>query len=126
MGRVRRAMGALLDAQGAERELSRLRAVVRVQEREIARLRERVDQLQREQGQARETGTPYFRNAPVAEAKGLVVDEAECIGCGTCEAICPEAFVMVDRVARVVEGGDEVEGVDEAIGACPVQCIRRS
>ncbi|NCN07697.1 ferredoxin [Candidatus Falkowbacteria bacterium] len=52
-----------------------------------------------------------------------------CIGCGTCEAVCPEVFKMEDkddRIIAVVQKADyktNKDKVDEAITACPVQAI---
>jgi len=54
------------------------------------------------------------------------VDEEECIGCGSCEEICPEVFEIDEETdkARVIrsEGGPE-DLIDEAIESCPVDCI---
>lgn len=52
-----------------------------------------------------------------------------CIGCGTCESICPAVFKIKeqdDRIIAVVSEADysaEKEKIDEAIAACPVQAI---
>lgn len=52
-----------------------------------------------------------------------------CIGCGTCESICPEVFKIEDkndRIIAVVHEADYVahkDKIDESIGACPVQAI---
>jgi len=52
-----------------------------------------------------------------------------CIGCGTCEAICPAVFKVEEidgkMMAKVLEADydAEKEKVDEAIAACPVQAI---
>ncbi|MDO8669795.1 MAG: ferredoxin [Candidatus Buchananbacteria bacterium] len=52
-----------------------------------------------------------------------------CIGCGTCESICPEVFKMEekdDRIIAVVKEADYAlhkDKVDESIVACPVQAI---
>lgn len=52
--------------------------------------------------------------------------EDECIACGSCEEICPEVFQVNESLgyAQVVnpEGASE-EKVQEAIDACPTQCI---
>ena len=53
-----------------------------------------------------------------------------CIGCGTCEAICPEVFKMEDvdgkMIAKVLDADyDALKGkIDEAINACPVTSIK--
>ncbi len=52
-----------------------------------------------------------------------------CIGCGTCEAICPEVFkleMVGDKMLAVVQKTDYAahkEKIDESIAACPVQAI---
>jgi len=52
-----------------------------------------------------------------------------CIGCGTCEAVCPSVFKVQDvdgkMIAVVLEADYEAEkvSIDESIGACPVQAI---
>lgn len=52
-----------------------------------------------------------------------------CLGCGTCEAICPNVFKVQEvdgkMMATVQEADYEAEKdkIDEAIGACPVQAI---
>ncbi|MFA5124918.1 MAG: ferredoxin [Patescibacteria group bacterium] len=57
-----------------------------------------------------------------------LVSEA-CIACGTCEAVCPAVFKVVEvegkPIATVLEADYEAEKakIDEAIGACPVQAI---
>ncbi|MFA6919358.1 MAG: ferredoxin [Patescibacteria group bacterium] len=52
-----------------------------------------------------------------------------CIACGTCEAICPAVFKVQDsdgKMIAVVQDADfeaNRAGIDESIGACPVQAI---
>lgn len=52
-----------------------------------------------------------------------------CLGCGTCEAICPNVFKVADVGGRMIATVQEVdyqaekEKIDEAIGACPIQAI---
>lgn len=59
-------------------------------------------------------------------SKRVTIEEEECIGCGSCEEICPEVFELDEETdkARVIkpEGGPE-ERIEEAIGTCPVDCI---
>ena len=59
-------------------------------------------------------------------SKRVFIDEGECIGCGSCESICPEVFVMNEETekAEVVkpEGGPE-DLIQEAMETCPVECI---
>ena len=56
----------------------------------------------------------------------VYVDEEECIGCGSCEEICPDVFVLNEDTekAEVInhEGGPE-DLIEEAVEACPVECI---
>ncbi len=58
--------------------------------------------------------------------KTVLIDEDECIGCGACEAICPEVFQLDSESgkAKVIkpEGGPE-DLIEEAIEGCPVSCI---
>lgn len=59
-------------------------------------------------------------------SKRVYIDEEECIGCGSCEEICPEVFKLDEETekAEVIEpeGGPE-DLIEEAIEACPVECI---
>ena len=59
-------------------------------------------------------------------AKKVHIDEDECIGCGSCEEICPEVFQLNSDSgkAKVIkpEGGPE-DFMEEAIESCPVSCI---
>ncbi|MGD0828327.1 MAG: ferredoxin [Desulfobaccales bacterium] len=52
--------------------------------------------------------------------------EEECIACGTCEELCPEVFRLNEGrgFAQVINpGGASEDKIQEAIDACPVQCI---
>ena len=59
-------------------------------------------------------------------ARRVYIDEEECIGCGSCEDICPDVFKLNEDTekAEVItpEGGPE-DLIDEAIDSCPVECI---
>jgi ferredoxin len=59
-------------------------------------------------------------------ARVVVVDQDECIGCGTCEGICPEVFEVNEETgtSQVInpEGGPE-DLIEEAIDSCPVEAI---
>lgn len=58
-------------------------------------------------------------------AKSFYVDQEECIGCGACVDSCPDVFRMTeDNIAEVfnAEGASEEE-VQDAMDACPVECI---
>lgn len=58
--------------------------------------------------------------------KVVVIEEEECVGCGSCEEICPEVFKLnADTEIAVVikpEGGPE-DLIEEAMEACPSECI---
>jgi ferredoxin len=54
------------------------------------------------------------------------VNQELCIGCGTCEAVCPAVFkVDADGKAQVlpVDFAANAEKIKEAITSCPVQAI---
>ena len=56
----------------------------------------------------------------------VYIDEDECIGCGTCEEICPEVFQLnLDKEkAEVIMPEDGPEYfIEEAIDSCPSSCI---
>ena len=59
-------------------------------------------------------------------SKRVHIVEDECIGCGSCSDICPEVFELDEAagIAKVInsEGGPE-NLVQEAVEACPVECI---
>ena len=59
-----------------------------------------------------------------AGIKTAYVNEA-CIGCSACVAISPEVFELDDEGMSVVIKCDNYEGkgVDDSIGACPVDAI---
>ena len=49
------------------------------------------------------------------------VDKEACIGCGSCESVCPEGFEMVDGKAKVKNA--KAKCIKEAIDICPVDAI---
>lgn len=50
------------------------------------------------------------------------VDQSACIGCGTCESLCPECFEIRDDGKSWVIC-DDCENCEEVADACPVQAI---
>lgn len=51
------------------------------------------------------------------------VDEDECIGCGSCVAVCPEVF-EIDGKSHVKDPeGAELDKIKEAEQICPVDAI---
>ncbi len=54
------------------------------------------------------------------------VNQELCIGCGQCEAICPEVFRLDDGKSHVLEITDYAvfkDKIEQAVDACPVQAI---
>lgn len=58
-------------------------------------------------------------------AKGAVVNEDTCIGCGLCVQLCPKVFAMQDngKSKATNPNGDDEANIQAAIDACPVQAI---
>ena len=59
-------------------------------------------------------------------AKKVLLDQDECVACGTCVEICPEVFKMDeenDTVEIILETGGPEDLIQESIDSCPVQCI---
>lgn len=57
----------------------------------------------------------------------LVINEDECIGCGTCSEVCPEVFQMNEEKEKsevIQPEGGPTDCINEAIDACPVSCIQ--
>ena len=55
-----------------------------------------------------------------------VVNQETCIGCGTCESICPAVFKLDDNGKAQVLAADydaNKDAIQESIDACPVSCI---
>jgi ferredoxin len=57
----------------------------------------------------------------------VIVDAETCIGCSTCEGICPEVFEMTDDDKASVKldeiPGELEDACREAADACPVEAI---
>ncbi len=53
------------------------------------------------------------------------VDKEKCIGCITCEVMCPNVFKMNGEMKAEVynESGDTEENIQMAIDSCPTQAI---
>ncbi len=55
----------------------------------------------------------------------IIHEVDECIGCGSCAAVCPENWVMHgDKSAPRNKKVKRVSCNQDAADACPVQCIR--
>ncbi|MEW6387237.1 MAG: ferredoxin [Thermodesulfobacteriota bacterium] len=58
-----------------------------------------------------------------------VIMEEECIACGACEEICPEVFRVNESLgfAQIINpSGSSEDKIQEALDACPVNCIHWS
>jgi len=53
------------------------------------------------------------------------VNQELCIGCGTCEALCPEMFKVENGKSQVIGESCETAkcNCDEAVSSCPVNAI---
>jgi len=61
-------------------------------------------------------------------ASKIIIDNDECLVCEACVEICPSVFGFDQEsgTAFVIEGSDQDDDcVDEAIAACPGECINR-
>jgi ferredoxin len=56
----------------------------------------------------------------MAKAK---VDHELCIGCGTCESICPNVFKINNGKSEVVAEDCQGCNIEEVIESCPVGAI---
>jgi ferredoxin len=54
----------------------------------------------------------------------IKVDKGKCIGCGSCEAICPKIFTLKDGKAIAKKAMvDKIDCEEEAKDSCPVGAI---
>lgn len=51
------------------------------------------------------------------------VDQAKCIGCGACVAICPKVFELKEGKAYAKVSDTKEACAKEAADSCPVQAI---
>ena len=56
----------------------------------------------------------------------ITINKEQCIGCGTCAALCPDVFEIAgDFKAKIKEGADSNKPcVKEAADSCPVEVIK--
>jgi ferredoxin len=52
-----------------------------------------------------------------------IVNEELCIGCGTCEALCPKAFKMENGKSHVISEDCVDCDCTEIVNSCPVSAI---
>ena len=58
----------------------------------------------------------------------IILEKEKCIGCGSCQAVCPKYWQLADDGKAEYLGSSELEDKDigcnqEAVDTCPVQCI---
>lgn len=56
----------------------------------------------------------------------VYIDEDECIGCGSCEEICPEVFKLnpdTEKAEVIMPEGGPEDLIEEAMDSCPSSCI---
>ncbi len=53
----------------------------------------------------------------------ISIDESKCIGCGTCEVMCPNCFKMDGNLAKVIDEICEEENIKDVVASCPVEAI---
>lgn len=59
-------------------------------------------------------------------ARTVILDDEECVGCGTCEELCPKVFMLDEEAGKasvILPSGGPEDCIEEAIEACPVGCI---
>ncbi len=57
----------------------------------------------------------------------ITIDEEACIGCGACEAVCPDVYYLADDKAKVkADANYEANAacIKEGAESCPVECIK--
>ncbi|KAI5058410.1 hypothetical protein GOP47_0026580 [Adiantum capillus-veneris] len=74
------------------------------------------------------TGCPLYSKwfGPPEEKRAVFVDESRCVGCLKCALIAPKTFAIENRFGRaraVGQWADSHPVIEDAIKACPVDCI---
>ena len=60
----------------------------------------------------------------------IKINQEECIGCGSCSAVCPDVFDLNDENKAIIkdtgsdQGESDNECVKEAVDVCPVDVIK--
>lgn len=58
----------------------------------------------------------------------IEIDQKLCIGCGTCEAVCPKVFEVIDGHSQLKKNAKlkpNQDCIEEAIKSCPVDAISK-
>ncbi|MFH1841429.1 MAG: ferredoxin [Candidatus Nealsonbacteria bacterium] len=66
----------------------------------------------------------------------IILDRSCCIGCGSCQAVCPKRWKLAEDGKAELLGGTKIEGGEkfeletddvgctkDAADSCPIQCI---
>ena len=53
----------------------------------------------------------------------VTVNQDLCIGCGTCESMCPEVFKVEDMKSHVIAEDCKDCNCEEVVNSCPVSAI---
>ncbi|MFC1869551.1 ferredoxin [Thermodesulfobacteriota bacterium] len=59
-------------------------------------------------------------------SRKVYIDEDECIGCGSCQDICPQVFKLdkeTEKSKVIKPAGGPEDLIEEAMGECPMSCI---
>lgn len=60
----------------------------------------------------------------------IKIDQEECIGCGSCQAVCPDVFEINDQGKAVLKQNQSDQGetqedcAKEGADICPVEAIK--
>ena len=57
----------------------------------------------------------------------ITFEKDKCIGCGSCQAVCPKYWQLGEDNKANFSGPEELEEAgcnQEAVDSCPVQCIK--
>lgn len=54
----------------------------------------------------------------------ISINSKDCIGCGSCEAVCPEVFEMNDGKPQIKKiDTKKIGSIKEAVESCPIKAI---
>lgn len=57
----------------------------------------------------------------------IKINQETCIGCGSCQAVCPDCFELNQENKAIVkeQAKEQCSCIQEAIDICPVQAIEK-